>query len=59
MMHEDIDRGIEACRTATDVTQTHGQLLGVVGLARQHFLGEEQILCPTARRKIPQVARDA
>jgi hemerythrin HHE cation binding domain-containing protein len=59
MMHEDIDRGIEACRAAMEITQAQGQLLGVVELARQHFLGEEQTLFPTARQRVPQGTRDA
>jgi hemerythrin-like domain-containing protein len=59
MMHEDIDRQIEACRAAAEVTQAQGHLLGVVELSRQHFLGEEQTLFPTARQKIPQEARGA
>jgi hemerythrin-like domain-containing protein len=59
MMHEDIDRQIEACRAATEVTQAQGQLLGVVELARQHFMGEEQTLFATAKKMIPQETRDA
>jgi len=59
MMHEDIDRGIEAFRAATEIEQAQGSLLGVVGLARQHFLGEEQTLFPTARKRITQETRDA
>lgn len=59
MMHEDIDRGIEAFRATTDIEQAQGALLGVVGLARQHFLGEEQTLFPTARERITQETRDA
>lgn len=59
MMHEDIDRVIEAFRAATEVEQAQGAVLGVVGLARQHFLGEEQTLFPTARERILQETRDA
>jgi hemerythrin-like domain-containing protein len=59
MMHEDIDRGIEAFRAATEIERAQGAVLGVVGLARQHFLGEEQTLFPTARERIPQETRDA
>lgn len=59
MMHGDIDRELEACRTATDATEAGEQLLGVVELARQHFLGEEETLFPKARRAIPQETRAA
>lgn len=59
MMHEDIDRGIEMCRAAVDADQAQAELLGVIGLARQHFLGEEQTLFPLARERIPPETRDA
>jgi iron-sulfur cluster repair protein YtfE (RIC family) len=59
MMHEDIDRGLEACRAATDDAEAQGDLLGVIGLARQHFLGEEQALFPLAKERIPRETRDA
>ncbi len=58
MMHEDIDRGIEACRTAADAGQAEAELLGVIGLARQHFLGEERTLFPIAQERVPQETRD-
>lgn len=50
MMHEDIDRGFEELRRAEDVVVARDAVLGVIGLARQHFLGEEESLFPTARR---------
>ncbi|MHB8731136.1 MAG: hemerythrin domain-containing protein [bacterium] len=59
MMHEEIDRGLESCRAATGDAEAQGNLLGVIGLARQHFLGEEQALFPVARARIPRAARDA
>jgi len=59
MMHEDIDRGLESCRAATDDAGAQGDLLGVIGLARQHFLGEEQVLFPLAQARIPHATRDA
>jgi hemerythrin-like domain-containing protein len=58
MMHEDIDRGIEACRAAADADQAQAELLGVIGLARQHFLGEEQTLFPLAKERVPKETRD-
>lgn len=58
MMHEDIDRGIEACRATTDADHAQADLLGVVGLARQHFLGEEQTLFPLAKERVPKETRD-
>lgn len=59
MMHEEIDRGLESCRAATGDAEAQGDLLGVIGLARQHFLGEEQALFPLAQARIPQATRDA
>jgi hemerythrin-like domain-containing protein len=59
MMHEDIDRGIAACLAAADADDAQADLLGAVGLARQHFLGEEQTLFPLARKRLPQETRDA
>lgn len=59
MMHEDIDRGLDACRAATDADRAQAELLGVIGLARQHFLGEEQTLFPLARERLPQETRDS
>jgi hemerythrin-like domain-containing protein len=50
MMHEDIDRGFAEFEQAEDATAAREALLGVIGLARQHFLGEEESLFPTARR---------
>lgn len=59
LMHEEIDRGLEACRAAVDETEAQGDLLGVLGLARQHFLGEEQTLFPIARERISRETREA
>jgi len=50
MMHEDIDRGFAELERAEDPGAARDALLGVVGLARQHFLGEEESLFVTARR---------
>ncbi len=58
LMHEEIDRGLESCRAATTDAEAQSALLGVVGLARQHFLGEEQAIFPLARARIPQARRD-
>lgn len=59
MMHEGIDRGLETCRAAVGDAEAQRDLLGVIGLARQHFLGEEQTLFPLAQARIPQATRDA
>jgi hemerythrin-like domain-containing protein len=58
MMHEDIDRGFEELRRAEDVAVARDGLLGVIGLARQHFLGEEESLFPTAHRVLNRDALD-
>ncbi len=58
MMHEDIDRGLEELRRAEDVAGARDALLGVIGLARQHFLGEEESLFPTARRVLDRDTLD-
>jgi hemerythrin-like domain-containing protein len=58
MMHEDLDRGFEELRGAKDVVVARDGLLGVIGLARQHFLGEEEFLFPTARRALDRETLD-
>jgi hemerythrin-like domain-containing protein len=57
MMHEEIDRGLEACRDAAETGPAQRELLGVIGLARQHFLGEEQTLFPLAQQRLPRQIR--
>jgi hemerythrin-like domain-containing protein len=59
MMHEEIDRGLETCRGAGDERDAQGELLGVVGLARQHFLGEEQAIFPLAHSRLTTASREA
>jgi hemerythrin-like domain-containing protein len=59
MMHEHIDRGLQAFRTATNVAEALAYLFGAIELSRQHFLGEEQTLFPTARERIPPDSRQA
>jgi hypothetical protein len=59
MMHEEIDRGLESCRSASDERDAQGDLLGVVGLARQHFLGEEQAIFPLAQARLTEAGRRA
>jgi hypothetical protein len=59
MMHEEIDRGLESCRAAEDERGAQGDLLGVVGLARQHFLGEEQAIFPVAQARLTKAGREA
>lgn len=58
MMHEDLDRGFEELQRAEDVVVARDGLLGVIALARQHFLGEEESLFPTARRVLDREALD-
>lgn len=54
MMHEDIDRTLERLAGAGELTQAREELLGLVGLVRQHFLGEEQAVFPLARQVVDE-----
>lgn len=54
MMHEDIDRTLERLAGAGELTQAREELLGLIGLVRQHFLGEEQAVFPLARQVVDE-----
>jgi hemerythrin-like domain-containing protein len=58
MMHEEIAAGFERVRVARDVHGAREACVGVIELARQHFVGEETFVFPKARLLLTEDARD-
>lgn len=58
MMHEEIAAGFERVRLARDLNGAREACVGVIELARQHFIGEETFLFPKARLLLTEDARD-
>jgi hemerythrin-like domain-containing protein len=50
--HEEIDRGFAQLWAAENLETARGHFLGIVGLARRHSFGQEQVLFPLARRML-------
>ncbi len=59
MMHEEIADGFGRVRAARDLDTAREEFAGVIGLARQHFLGEETFLFPKARTLLTDETRAA
>ncbi len=55
-MHDDIDSALEDLTRTGDPERARQQLLNLAGLARQHFLAEEEAVFPLAEEELPATA---